>query len=64
MINESMARKFWPGANPIGKRFGQGNDRSKWFEVVGVLSDVRSFGLSRSAPTSSTKPSRNQPSAR
>jgi len=50
MINESMARKFWPGANPIGKRFGQGNDRSKWFEVVGVLSDVRSFGLSRSAP--------------
>jgi putative ABC transport system permease protein len=50
MINESMARKFWPGANPIGKRFGNGSDRSKWYEVVGVLSDVRSFGLSRNAP--------------
>jgi putative ABC transport system permease protein len=50
LINHAMAQKFWPGKDPIGKRFGQDTDTSKWYEVVGVLSDVRSFGLARSTP--------------
>jgi hypothetical protein len=50
LINHAMAEKFWPGKDPIGKRFGQGNDLSKWYEVVGVLSDVRSLGLARNTP--------------
>ena len=50
LINHAMAEKFWPGADPIGKRFGQGDDRSTWYHVVGVVSDVRSFGLARSTP--------------
>jgi putative ABC transport system permease protein len=50
LINHAMAEKFWPGKDPIGKRFGQGKDTAKWYEVVGVLSDVRSLGLARSSP--------------
>jgi len=50
LINHAMAEKFWPGADPIGKRFGQGKDTANWYEVVGVLSDVRSRGLARSTP--------------
>jgi putative ABC transport system permease protein len=50
LINHAMAEKFWPGKDPIGKRFGQGKDTTKWYEVVGVLSDVRSLGLARSSP--------------
>src|SRR5262249_46424141 len=50
LVNEAMAEKFWPGQDPIGKRFGQGGDRSKWFEVVGVLSNVRSYGLAQKQP--------------
>jgi putative ABC transport system permease protein len=50
LVNHAMAEKFWPGQDPIGKRFGQGNDKSKWYDVVGVLSDVRSLGLARSTP--------------
>ena len=50
MINHAMADKFWPGKDPLGKRFGQGSDKSQWYEVVGVLSDVRSYGLARSTP--------------
>jgi len=50
LINDAMAQKFWPGKDPIGKRFGQGTDTSTWFEVVGVLSNVRSFGLARNTP--------------
>ena len=50
LINQAMAKKFWPGRDPLGKRFGQGSDPSKWYEVVGVLSDVRSISLARTAP--------------
>jgi predicted permease len=50
LINQAMARKFWPGGDPIGRRFGHGSDTSTWFEVVGVVSDVRSFGLAVQAP--------------
>jgi putative ABC transport system permease protein len=50
LVNQAMAKKFWPGKDAIGKRFGQGKDTSKWYEVVGVLSDVRSLGLARNSP--------------
>jgi putative ABC transport system permease protein len=50
VINDSMAKKFWPGQDPIGKRFGQGSDRSAWYEVVGVVGDVRSYGLAQRSP--------------
>jgi putative ABC transport system permease protein len=45
-----MAEKFWPGQEAIGKRFGQGSDRSQWYEVVGIVGDIRSFGLARPTP--------------
>ena len=50
LINQAMADKFWPGQDPIGKRFGQGNDRSDWYEVVGVIGNIRSLGLARNSP--------------
>jgi putative ABC transport system permease protein len=50
LINQAMADKFWPGQDPIGKRFGQGGDRSTWYEVVGVIGSIRSFGLARNSP--------------
>jgi putative ABC transport system permease protein len=50
LINKTMGEKFWPGQDPIGKRFGQGNDRSQWWEVVGIVGDIRSFGLAGKTP--------------
>jgi predicted permease len=50
LITKAMAEKFWPGKDPIGRRFGQGADRSRWYEVVGVIGNVRSYGLTRSYP--------------
>ena len=46
IINETMARRFWPNENPIGARInlGQGN-QPLWHEIVGVVNDVKSFGL-------------------
>ncbi len=50
LINRAMAEKFWPGKDPLGRRFGQGSDTSTWYEVVGVVGDIRSYGLARSTP--------------
>lgn len=42
IINETMAKRFWPGESPIGKRFRA--DGQLWIEVVGVVGDMRRQG--------------------
>lgn len=43
IIDETMAREFWPGDNPVGKRIHRGGARSTrpWSTVVGVVGHVR-----------------------
>jgi len=43
IINETLARKHWPGADPIGKRirFYGPIEKAPWLEVVGVIHDVK-----------------------
>jgi predicted permease len=45
LVNETMARTLWPGADPLGRRFRLGGDERPWTTVVGVVRDVRSGGL-------------------
>jgi putative ABC transport system permease protein len=40
VINDTMARRFWPNQNPLGKRIARPNPKRIWLEVVGVVSDV------------------------
>jgi predicted permease len=41
IINDAMARRFWPNQNPIGKRIARPNNQPIWLEVVGVANDVQ-----------------------
>jgi len=47
VISETMARRFWPGEDVIGKRLAAGRAQSPedWIQVVGVVKDVRQFEL-------------------
>jgi putative ABC transport system permease protein len=48
LINEAAQRQFWPHEDPIGKRV-KGENSTEWTTVVGVVGDVRDFGLEHPA---------------
>jgi putative ABC transport system permease protein len=57
VVSEALARKLWPGQDPIGHRvtygtrFGLGKDHPRaGGEVVGVVADVRGQGVAEEAP--------------
>ena len=52
VINETMARHFWPNENPIGKRLKQGWPEwtTPWREVIGVVADVKLNGVIDTTP--------------
>ena len=47
VVNETMAREFWPNENAVGKRFKLGPPESSnpWLTIVGVTGDIRQMGL-------------------
>jgi putative ABC transport system permease protein len=45
LVNETMARAYWPGQDPIGGRIRMGSPDRPWITVVGVVADVRHNGI-------------------
>jgi putative ABC transport system permease protein len=47
IVSESLAKKYWPGRNPLGKRLKWGPPESTdpWLTVVGVVGDVKQGAL-------------------
>jgi putative ABC transport system permease protein len=45
VISESLAHRYWPGADPIGRRLRPNIADAPWYTVVGVAADVRHWGL-------------------
>ena len=48
VINRRMAERYWPGQDPIGRRFRAKSMEWKdppWLTVIGVVGDVRHWGL-------------------
>jgi putative ABC transport system permease protein len=43
IVNETMAERFWPGEDPVGRRFRILS--SPWVTIVGVVGDVRQVAL-------------------
>lgn len=49
IVDEAMAERFWPGADPIGKRLQRAGD-SGWRTIVGVIRDVKEFSAEKEPP--------------
>jgi predicted permease len=49
IINDTMARRLWPGGDPVGRRFkfGPADSLAPWRTVVGVAADMRRQGLEK-----------------
>ncbi|HEX3249382.1 MAG TPA: ABC transporter permease, partial [Pyrinomonadaceae bacterium] len=48
IINETMARQYWPGENALGRRFKLGGPEDTdipWVQIVGIVADIRQMGL-------------------
>ena len=47
IVNQAFAKKFWPNENTLGKRitFDDPKKNPKWITIVGVVGDIRHFGL-------------------
>jgi len=45
VVNETFARKFWPGESAIGKRFSFEGLSGPWVEVIGIIKDGKYFSL-------------------
>ncbi len=43
LINHTAAERYWPGQSPVGKRVRLGS--GEWREIVGVVGDVKYWGL-------------------
>ena len=47
VVSQAFARQYWGDADPIGQRVSFGDDEEPWVTIVGVVGDVRQYGLDR-----------------
>jgi predicted permease len=47
IVNETMAKRFWPGRDVVGVKFinGPWGPNPTWATIIGVVADVKQFGL-------------------
>jgi len=47
IVNQTLARQYWPGESPLGRRIwlGDHDEESPWMTIVGVVGDVHHLGL-------------------
>ncbi|HEY2014867.1 MAG TPA: ABC transporter permease [Bryobacteraceae bacterium] len=60
IINQTMKRHRWPSEDPVGKRISF-DQRQHWVTVVGVVSDVKEYGLARAVKDEVYTPSIQNP---
>ncbi|HYY99141.1 MAG TPA: ABC transporter permease, partial [Pyrinomonadaceae bacterium] len=64
VIDENMARTYWPGADPVGRRFKRGgaDDDTPWLTVVGVVGNVKQYALDTDSRVTFYTPHAQSPS--
>ncbi len=63
VVSRSMAERFWPGRDPLGRRFRVGGEQTPWVTVVGVSGDVVHHWFARRNYPTFYRPYAQEPSA-
>ena len=45
VVNEALARKHWPNESPVGRRVAFSRDEPQWYEIVGIVGNIKHGGL-------------------
>jgi predicted permease len=63
IVSEMLAKRFWPGSDPIGRQIKWGGDQSNapWMTIVGVVGDVNQSALGTSTIAQIYEPIFQQP---
>ncbi len=61
IINETMAKRFFPGEDPIGKRLHVTMGPVLYREIVGIVGDVKHYSLDQEAKAQTYEPYAQQP---
>jgi putative ABC transport system permease protein len=61
VISEAMAKKFFPDEDPIGKHIHVTNGPVVYREIVGIVGDVKQYGLDQETPVETYEPFNQQP---
>jgi putative ABC transport system permease protein len=56
IINETMARQYFPNEDPIGKRVHITNGPETWREIVGIVADIKQYGVDKATSAQSYEP--------
>jgi predicted permease len=71
VVDDELARRYWPGASAVGKRIAYGTVRDsvtgaetpRWIEIVGVVGHVKSEGLDADPRVQVYRPMRQAPTS-
>jgi len=56
IINETMARQHFPNEDPIGKRINITNGPDTWRQIVGIVGDIKQYGVDKATSAQSYEP--------
>ena len=58
VINETMAKRYWGGRDPVGQRIAWGiqQNHGPWMRVVGIMGDVKQAGLASATDAEAWQP--------
>jgi putative ABC transport system permease protein len=56
IINETMARQFFPNEDPIGKRINISTGPDAWREIVGIVGDIKQYGVDKATSAQAYEP--------
>lgn len=50
LVSRNFAEEWWPDSSPLGRGVSFGGPDEEWYRIVGVVEDVRQYGLDQDAP--------------